>query len=58
MQQPVPLLSAFSRPVRHPETEADIIIRRARQAEFERRENRKSERRAARRARVARVLGR
>jgi len=58
MQQPIPLLAAFSRPVRHPDTEADIILRRARRVEFERREVQKADRRASRRARVARVLGR
>jgi hypothetical protein len=56
--QPVPLLSAFSRPVRTPETEIEILTRRARQAEFERRERQKAHRRAERRARFARVLGR
>jgi hypothetical protein len=58
MQQPVPLLAAFTRPARHPETEAEIIMRRARQAEMARRDARKAERRAVRRARVARVIGR
>jgi hypothetical protein len=41
-----------------PETEYDVIMRRAEQAEYDRKERQKSDRRATRRARVARVFGR
>ena len=40
-----------------PETEYDVIMRRAEQAEYDRKERQKSDRRANRRARVARVFG-
>jgi len=41
-----------------PETEYDVIMRRAEQAEYDRKERQKADRRANRRARVARALGR
>ena len=41
-----------------PESEYDVIMRRAHQAEYDRKERQKSERRATRRARFAGVFGR
>jgi hypothetical protein len=56
--QSIPFGTLFERPVRHPATEYEVIVGRARRVELARKEQRKAERRAQRRRRINRVLGR